>query len=136
MRLHWSAGYIGLPFLLGGRDRSGIDCYGLARLVLLERAGISLDAATEAAAVAPPDQVAAEADRIAAGSPWHPVSGDVRELDVAVFATGVYTRHIGIMVGPDMMLHVVEGTPSCLVRLDAPRWRDRRLGILRHQDLA
>lgn len=136
MSLHWSAGYLGLPFLLGGRDRVGIDCYGLARLVLRERAGISLDAATEAAAVARPDQVAAEADRIAAGSPWHPVSGDVRELDVAVFSTGVYTRHIGIMVGREMMLHVVEGAPSCLTRLDAPRWAHRRRGILRHQDLA
>ena len=33
----WCAQYIGLPFVEGGRDRSGLDCYGLLRLVINER---------------------------------------------------------------------------------------------------
>lgn len=136
MSLHWSCGYIGLPWRPRGRDRSGVDCFGVARLVLWEQAGIELDAATEAAATAHPDGLAAEADRIAAAAPWRRVTSPGRELDIAVFATGVYTRHIGVLVGPQMMLHVLEGELSCLMRLDTPRWRARFLGLLRHERLA
>lgn len=38
----WAGRYIGLPFTEHGRDRGGIDCWGLARLVLLEQFDISL----------------------------------------------------------------------------------------------
>ena len=33
----WTADYVGLPFKEGGRDRQGLDCYGLLRLVINER---------------------------------------------------------------------------------------------------
>ncbi len=32
----WAGRYIGLPFAEHGRDRGGIDCWGLVRLTLLE----------------------------------------------------------------------------------------------------
>lgn len=38
----WAGRYIGRPFTEHGRDRGGIDCWGLARLVLLEQFDISL----------------------------------------------------------------------------------------------
>ena len=34
--------YVGLPWRIGGRDRRGLDCFGLVRLVLAEQAGIIL----------------------------------------------------------------------------------------------
>lgn len=39
---HWATHYVGLPYLAGGRDRAGLDCWGLLRLVYLEQRGIEL----------------------------------------------------------------------------------------------
>lgn len=39
---HWTSSYIGIPFLPGGRDAKGLDCFGLLRLCFLEQRKIEL----------------------------------------------------------------------------------------------
>ncbi len=135
--LHWSSAYIGIPWVSQGRDHSGADCYGLARLVLLEQAGIVLSAHVDAAATLQhrPD-LASTVDDIASTAPWLPVAAPGQELDVAVFRLGQLARHIGVIVGAGRMLHVAEDGESCLTRLDESRWQSRFLGLVRHQALA
>jgi hypothetical protein len=38
----WANTYVGLPWKERGRDRGGIDCFGLVRLVLIEQRGVRL----------------------------------------------------------------------------------------------
>ena len=39
---HWSTRYIGLPYVIGGRTREGLDCWGLLRLFYQEEKNITL----------------------------------------------------------------------------------------------
>lgn len=50
--MHWSTQYIGLPYLAGGRDRVGLDCWGLIRLIYHEHLGVLLP---ELPGIVPPD---------------------------------------------------------------------------------
>jgi cell wall-associated NlpC family hydrolase len=40
--MHWITQYLSLPHAIGGRDRKGVDCYGLLYLVYREQFGEEL----------------------------------------------------------------------------------------------
>lgn len=42
MKKHWSTRFIGLPYSPGGRERDGVDCWGLLRLIYWEERRILL----------------------------------------------------------------------------------------------
>lgn len=40
--MSWLNNYVGIPYAFGGRDKDGLDCYGLAKLVYAEQYGETL----------------------------------------------------------------------------------------------
>lgn len=80
---HWSADYLGLPWVEGGLDRSGCSCWGLARLPAY---GDTIDAAE-----------AREIDFLLGrgGSwPWVPVDReDMQPFDLVTLAIGGVEGH-------------------------------------------
>lgn len=130
----WAARYIGLPYADQGRDRAGVDCWGLARLVYREELEIDLPSCAGDYTSA---EEAREVNAVLAGAPernqWRCV--DVaRAFDLFELRTGRLASHVGIAVGSDLMLHVHADGTSKIERL-APRWSSRVVGIYRHENM-
>lgn len=129
---HWSASFVGLPFLALGRDRAGVDCWGLVRLAYLEVLGVELPSyADRYSSALEGAEIAAALDEGRAS--WIK-SRRPREWDVALFSSPYGPAHVGIVVSPGLMLHASFGHDSRIERYDAPHWRARLMGVYRHHD--
>ena len=132
----WVADYVGLPFKEHGRDREGVDCYGLVRSILAERFGLRLPAYVEGYAST---EDAEDIARIIRGemAPWREVSaGAERPGDVALIRMLNHPMHVGLVVANGWMLHIEDGIDACRERYDGAKWRRRLIGIYRHRDFA
>jgi hypothetical protein len=119
--------YLNLPYAANGRERAGLDCWGLVRLVLQEQHGIELPTYLEIDAN---DHGAVRQAMLRAREGWLPVtqpeSGDVVHLRLGD------EMHVGVVTRQGWMLHVMRGERSSFARLDDTRWRNRILGFYRY----
>lgn len=119
----WSNAYIGLPWRERGRDRDGLDCWGLARLVLAEQCGMVLPSyAGDYASIEEREDLAAliadQSHRLV-----DPVDrADVRPFDLVLMRYGVAAMHVGVVVEPGRLLHIRRGARSEAPRYDRPLW--------------
>lgn len=119
----WSNEYIGLPFLANGRGRSGIDCWGLYRLVLKEKAGVDLPAWDTVNA--DNGQEIADTMRLEADSEeWPTVDlADAYHFDCVLMRAFFIGRgvmyagptHVGCFVYPGRVLHIEKRCDSVCV---------------------
>lgn len=129
--LDWSASYVGIPWLPKGRERaSGVDCWGLVRLVYAEQLGKVLpallgryDDRLSSRAVAA--VVDAERNR------WTQVEAP-QPFDVALFHLGSFDQHVAVIVNDELMIHAKDGFTSCLERYCSGMWAERLSGFYRH----
>jgi cell wall-associated NlpC family hydrolase len=132
---HWTAPYIGFPWVEYGRGPDAFDCWGLMRLVYACELGI--DVPCLAGAYADPAE-RAEVDRLRREDPrlsvWRDVPADeLRPFDVLLF--GGATLHVGVAIDRSRMLHIDRGRTSEVARLDRMRWRLASATIARHRDM-
>ena len=128
----WAGHYIGLPFLSHGRDRSGLDCWGLVRLAMAEQFGLALPSlvtsyrrSTDVAGIS--GLIAAETQK------WSPVvKGDEDLGDVIVLRLRGEPLHVGLVLGDGQMLHVERGINSAIESYRGPRWAERVFGFYRY----
>jgi len=122
---------LGIPFAPGGRDRRGVDCWGLVRLGLRELHGI------EVPEVGPYDITRREtcarlAEEQSENGLWQSVPlGRERAGDVVLCELGGMPLHVGLVVAPGVMLHVTRGGHSTLASYRSGIWARRLMGIWR-----
>lgn len=127
----FAAPYIGIRYADKGRDRSGIDCWGICRLVLAEVFGVAL-----------PDY----ADQYRDGEDWPAIGAAVRAGladgwqrteqpragDLVILRIAARPWHCALMLDSVRFLHAAPGDSTKIERLDNPRWARRIEGIYRH----
>lgn len=123
--------YLGLPYAPWGRDRAGLDCWGLVRLVYREQLGIVLPSYAD---TQPEPQERQELAAIIRGNMgrWRPVASPA-DGDVHLFSVGGHPVHVAIGIGARQMMHVQEGGVVLLQAATDRPWSGRRVGIYRHR---
>lgn len=129
----WAGHYIGLPFQDHGRDRSGLDCWGLVRLVLGEQFGHALpsfqyDYPHTTATQPIRELILREAALWTAVDIPHAQCGDVIVLRLCG-----HPAHVGCVLGDGTMLHIESGINSAIEKYTGARWKDRVFGIYRYK---
>ena len=127
----WTDEYIGLPFLHDGRDRNGLDCWGLVQLVYRERLGIELPTYGGVYKDTSPQTMREigivmdrERDRWVAVS--QPKDYDIVLLKIA----GKLPTHVGVVSGK-FFLHIMSGMETVIERIDNLLWAYRIAGFYR-----
>lgn len=132
----WAGRYIGLPFKEHGRDATGLDCWGLVRLVLHEQFGYPLPSYTQEYK-SPYDVRGVSALIGREAQKWQPVkSGTEKCADVIVLRLRGQPLHTGLVLGDGTMLHIERFIDSAIERYTNSQWRDRIDGFYRYQNIA
>jgi cell wall-associated NlpC family hydrolase len=125
----WAGHYIGLPFLDHGRDRSGLDCWGLVRLVMTEQFGVALPSYVhEYQRTTQVDKISALIER--ESSKWKLVPAG-KEIcgDTVVLRVRGKPMHVGMVLGDRQMLHIEAGINSVIERYAGANWAERVFGF-------
>lgn len=125
----WWNDYISLKYLKKGRDKDGIDCWGLVKLIYKEQYNIELPSFAEEYEA---EQQTKIEQLIALGKEgWEkvetPTIGDVALLRV----NGLF-MHVGVVVSPNQFIHVSEHTNTTVERFDTGLWKHRVEGFYRY----
>lgn len=126
--------YIGLPFKEFGRDRQGVDCWGLVRLIYMKEWGIELPSYLGEYESAQDEKNLGKLIPTEAQA-WQPVElGNEQEGDVIVIRMRGAPMHTAMVTCPKRrtMIHVHEGINTVHVKYNSMEWRNRIIGIFRH----
>jgi cell wall-associated NlpC family hydrolase len=146
--ISWVADYVGLPWVRFGRDRGGIDCWGLIVLVYAERFDIALPLYADMSWNPDFGALGAEAGAlrrsigdlmVEQSAGWQRVPDDQRRLgDVLLIRQWGWPCHVGLFVPPGHVLHAEDKIDAACEPLDGARWRrmNRIVGTFRHERLA
>ncbi len=135
--MHWSNPYVGLPWSFAGRSRVGVDCWGLLWLVYGEVLNVVVASYAAETTDAPERaEIAALLSHDRAIAPWSPIElGRERAFDMAVFRRAGLDSHIGIVLEPGRMMHILDGGESYIDRYDVGRWKMKLVGLHRHVEM-
>jgi len=124
------ARYIGIPYLSRGRDWSGVDCWGLYRLMVGEATGVWLPDYLEAYGEADNEVEVAEAIlALGTGCPDWVQTYDPQPLDAVAIRIAGHICHIGCYIGGGRMIHSLRGHDSVCEATGGAKWAKRVIGF-------
>lgn len=136
MRASWAANYVGLPFKDQGRERDGVDCWGLIRLIYRERYGLLLPSYAEAYVTAEDEEEIGALVRRERPAWLEIPLAEAAEGDVLVLRMRGQPMHVALALDQPWFLHVHEGINAVVERRDSAKWAHRLVGAYRYGRLA
>ena len=128
----WYNKYIDIPYLDGGRDSTGLDCWGLVRLVYSDHYGIQLPSFAEAYSTV--NDTERTGELIARHKEqWQQLS-EPEEGSVILFRILGVETHVGIYIGAGKFLHIRPGANSVIESIDSVSWKHRIVGYFKYQE--
>lgn len=132
----WTNDYIRIPFKERGRERSGADCWGLARIIFSEQLGIDLPALVGYADTKDRAHIS-EIIKTEAITWEFLKSGSEKAFDIAVFKMLGQPMHVGVVVEPGLMIHCERGSGVYLTHYNKEnQWYRRLEGFFRYAKCA
>ena len=117
----WVKNYIGIPFVSGGRDASGCDCYGIVRLILANEYGYDLPVLlgdySNALNIAETKRLFTENIPILCGNKIE----KPEEKSVALIKMFGRLCHIGLYAGDNYIIHSRHKTGVVCERIISPQ---------------
>lgn len=126
----WWEKYIGIPFAEKGRDLSGVDCWGLVRLVYKEQLGIDLPSYDREYADSNDREVLARLVNAEEEKLWHHPEKP-QPFDVIIINMLGMPTHVGIVIDSSKMLHCLKGADTVCERFNGLKWSKKVQGFAR-----
>lgn len=125
--------YVGLPWVDKGRSFAGVDCWGLRYLIFRDELGVELPSLTDRYATASDRRaIAALVEGRDADHDQVP-AGAERAFDGVLMLDGAAPTHIGTVIAPGLLLHVVRGGNSVVERYRSPLFSHPIEGFYRYR---
>jgi sulfur carrier protein ThiS len=123
--------YIGIPFLEKGRDASGVDCWGLVRLIYKQEYDIALPSFVEDYTLSDDARIGELFAQYKEG--WAPLTQPTVGC-VVLFRMFGTESHIGVVVDNSHFIHVREGRDSVIESLESAKWSKRVVGYYNYSE--
>lgn len=132
----WVNDYIGVPFEAHGRTKEGLDCWGLVYLVSNKELDLRIPSYTDHYQSI--ENYSALSDLISEEmTPWRAVAPETEMVgDVVLMRLRNRPIHVGLVIAPGHMIHVEQGTNTCIENYRNSRWAKRVIGIYRHESVS
>lgn len=131
---YWVGHYIGLPFKERGRTTSGLDCWGLVRMVLQDQFGLKVTSYAASYRTTQDNDVIGKLVRNESANNWDNIRPGFEQVgDVIVMRVRGAPMHVGMVVGDNQMLHIERNINSVIEPYNGVRWKNRVLGFFRYK---
>ena len=123
----WSNKYIGIPFKEHGRDFSGVDCWGLVRLIYKNEYDITLPSFVEEYSTT--DDTPRLEELIAQyREGWEPITAPEPGA-VILFRLLGSESHIAVAINDHQFIHVSENSYSAIESVNSILWKIGRAHV-------
>lgn len=127
--------YTPIPVIPGGRNKFGVDCWGLVVVVYAEKYDVKLPTFDGVDWTNSGDVWMKIADETTLE--WNEISReDRRESDVVILRIKGIPWHVGFVIDKNRFMHADPVRGVCVERIDSLHWKNRVVAFYRHPSMS